>query len=249
MEGVNELKYRKDVTQDQTAAYLKTVPEQLKHTGISYIDDLTGKTFTNVQLTSGNEDWIRQPSRGEPPGLYVKPDPNDPEHFGDPTAYGFINNKSYDGSSNRTQVSIMIEQNGRTNNSQGLYGIYGMFGDENYYEWTYSGGDTMWKFKFNDVSDMNLTIGLMPEGHPKRWTPSNDGRDEIYDIILSGNSFKITPKGFRKIKDRFYSPIATLLSTKTHNPFNNKYKTNVNYEQLYLKYKSKYLNLKKQLNH
>jgi len=248
MDGVNELKYRKDVLPEKEQEYFSTLPTALKDLGINYIDDLTNKVFTNSQPKENNDDWIRKPQPLESAGLYVKSDPNDPTHFGDPAAVGFLNNKSINEDNkgaNRTNESFKI-RNGQTSNSQGLYGIYGIFGEENFYIFNEK-PHILWKFKFNNVSGLNLKIALMPEDHPKRWTPSNDGRDDIYDIIINGNSFKITPKGFKKVGDRWYSPIATLVSNLPNNNFDKKY-LNKNYKQLYLKYKTKYLNLKSQLN-
>lgn len=249
MNGVNELKYRKDVSIEKEQEYLATLPTDLKEFGINYIDDLTGKFFTNSQPKANNTDWIRKPQSSEPAGLYVKLDPYDPDHFGDPAAVGFLNNKSTqidNLGANRTNENFKT-RNGKTSNSQGLYGIYGLFGETNFYTFNYD-AHILWKFKFNDVSGLDLKVGLMPENHPKRWTPSNDGRDDIYDIIISGNSFKITPKGFRKVNDRWYSPIATLVSSNDNvDVYSNKYHSQ-DYQKLYLKYKTKYLNLKNKIN-
>ena len=254
MEGVNELKYRANVPNDEEEAYLATLPQDLKDAGVSYIDDLTGKLFTNSQVRA-SKSWIRKPIATESDGLYVQPDPRDPDgKFGDPSAVGFKLNKSINKKDSglnltRKEVNVKIYANGETSNSQGLYGIYGMFGDENVNLYAFDDTAITFIMKFNDVSKMNLKVGIMIENHPLRWKPSTDGRDDIYDIIISANTFKITPKSFKKVGDRWYSPIATLQNI-VNNPFTftSKYLTNINYERLYNKYKGKYLNLKKQLN-
>ena len=255
MEGVNELKYRANVPDKEKKAYLATLPQDLKAVGVSYVDDLTEKLFTNSQV-GASESWIREPIATESDGLYVQPDPRDPDgKFGDPSAYGFNLNESINENDvglglTRKELNVKIYANGETSNSQGLYGIYGVFGNEtdNYY--TFPGGIPItFVMKFNDVSTMKLRVAIMPEKHPLRWKPSTDGRDEIYDIIINAGSFKITPKSFKKVGDRWFSPIATLQKIVDNpNAYGSKYLKNVDYERLYNKYKAKYLNLKKQLN-
>lgn len=249
MQNVNELKYRANVSDQEREAYLALIPASIREQNINYIDDLSGHDFSNIQV-SASTDWIRMPNEGEPLGLYVQPDPYDPDgKFGDPTAVGFRLNKSSndeDQGLNRKEANAKIYKNKQTSNSQGLYGIYGALG-ENIYFWDMY-NNIKFIMQFNDVSNMGLRVGIMTEGHPLRWQPSTDGRDEMYDIILSDNTFKLTPKSFSKIGDYWFSPIARLVRKQRIHAYGKKYLKNADYERLYVKYKTKYLNLKKQLD-
>ncbi|ARF09406.1 hypothetical protein Indivirus_1_29 [Indivirus ILV1] len=225
-----ELKFKKDVSEQDREGYLKNIPDSLKNDQISYIDDLQGRKFWNGQ-DFADIDWLNCGKDN----LEVPSDPNDdndPKKFGDPTVYfGLASNKVIHEKIlnaglplNRKTHNEYIDNDGKSTSSQGSYGIYGALSKGTAVGYLQDPG-ALFEFQFSNNLDDKLKVGLMPEApiaHPARFKNVNDARDEVFDIILSNNTFKITPKSFKYDPNKkvWVSNIAKLVNKYKYINFN-----------------------------
>lgn len=230
------LKWKSDVNNEKEYSskltkYLKG--NQIFGGKIKYLDDLINLKFTNAQDDFNVGQWWVKQDEGK---IVFNSDSNG--HLGDPYMVGISNNDK-----NRETADTTLNSENKIDNSQGHLGIYGKYTQDinNLLENTYAfQWQNVHQFKIKSLP-IGVKVGIdTEETDILRWKVTNKRYE--YDMILSNGTFKINPKFFSKVTTengnvQYESQHLEFLGMKRA--------SDGGYKKKYLKYKSKYLALKK----